>query len=360
MRGIGVDGLVERKVRRRVIHGLVERRVGLGNRVCKASDEFIQVTFALGSRNRRARAVVVVEGEVEEVFVVEEILLAEEAAKGRVAQCVGFVGAEIKHGNDVLGRKFDAVGLGLQASECAVESIFCEFGCYRVADAASRVNVGVVANIVGRARVVEAISLDDYLEVDFSHVLGHAEETGTKVLGSLDHAVFTLGPEDGDLSRCREVVQEMAIQLAILDSQHKVFAATRWCEKLGTKPVLPVVQKSELTRERKAGFGGFRKLGSKLGWGSVTGGIPGSVTVQQVHLRDLAPIWDQRAGVWQAVVGALNRVPWTEIAPVFSNIKVRRLRTAAVWLWLDQRPRKRSLLVVRIGRRSLDSIGLYT
>ncbi len=41
--------------------------------------------------------------EIEEVFVVDEVLLGEQTAEGRVAQGVGFVRAELEHGNCIRG-----------------------------------------------------------------------------------------------------------------------------------------------------------------------------------------------------------------------------------------------------------------
>ena len=84
------------------------------------------------------------------------------------------------------------------------------------------------------------------------------------------------------------------------------------------------------------------------------------MAVQQEHLRNLTAIWDQRAGIWQAVISAANRVPGTEVAPVLCNVEVRGLRAASMRLGLDERPGVRGLVVVRIGRCRLDGVGLYS
>jgi hypothetical protein len=77
VRGVGVDALVQREVRRRVVECLVQSRVGRGVRTCEARYVLIQVAFSLRSGDGGARAVVVVEGEVVVVFVVEEVALRE-------------------------------------------------------------------------------------------------------------------------------------------------------------------------------------------------------------------------------------------------------------------------------------------
>lgn len=80
VRGVRVDGLLEREICRRVVKCLVQRRVGSRVFAREARDVFVQVSFALRSSNRRARTVVVVEREIVKVLVVQEVLL-----KGR--QC---------------------------------------------------------------------------------------------------------------------------------------------------------------------------------------------------------------------------------------------------------------------------------
>lgn len=61
MRGIGVNGLVKGEVGWVVVVGLVERRLGGWVGLCEAANEFLQVAFALGGRDGRARTIVVVE-----------------------------------------------------------------------------------------------------------------------------------------------------------------------------------------------------------------------------------------------------------------------------------------------------------
>lgn len=48
MRGVRIEGLVEGKVRRVVIEGLVQRRLRSRVRAGEASNELLEVAFALG------------------------------------------------------------------------------------------------------------------------------------------------------------------------------------------------------------------------------------------------------------------------------------------------------------------------
>lgn len=75
MRGIGVDGLREREEGRAVVEGLVEGRVGGRVFAGEAADVLIEVGFPLRSGDGGAGAVVVVEGEVVVVLVVEKVFL---------------------------------------------------------------------------------------------------------------------------------------------------------------------------------------------------------------------------------------------------------------------------------------------
>lgn len=75
MRRVGIDRLREREVCAAVIKRLIQCR--LSTRVCarEAADVFVEVPLALGCSDGRARTVVVVEGEVVVVLVVEEVFL---------------------------------------------------------------------------------------------------------------------------------------------------------------------------------------------------------------------------------------------------------------------------------------------
>lgn len=75
VRGVGVDALCEREERAGVVEGLVECGVGRGVATRESREVLVQVAFSLGGGDGGARTVVVVEGEVVVVFVVEEVLL---------------------------------------------------------------------------------------------------------------------------------------------------------------------------------------------------------------------------------------------------------------------------------------------
>lgn len=106
--------------------------------------------------------------------------------------------------------------------------------------AATAGDVGVRTDIVWSTRVVHRGVLDKNLDVDLVHILWNTEEAGSEVLGSLDHTVLRFGAEDRKSTLLGEVVQELAIQLTVLDTELEVLAATEWREKLCTKLVGPV------------------------------------------------------------------------------------------------------------------------
>lgn len=238
MRCIRINRLVQREERRRIVKSLVQRGVGGRKLAREPGDEFVEVGFSLGGGDGGARTVVVVEGEVEVVLVVEEVFFAEEVAEGGVAERVGLVGAELQHGDGVCGGEVNAACLGLEAGDGGVECVDGEAVCDCAADAASTGDVGVV----------QAWLLDEDLDVDLVQILGHTEEASGKVLCCLDHAVLRLGSEDRDCLCFCEVVQKMAIELSVRDSKEEVLAASKGGQKLCTKLIRPVAEERELAR----------------------------------------------------------------------------------------------------------------
>lgn len=126
------------------------------------------------------------------------------------------------------------MGLGLEARKCGVEGVGRELRGDGAADTTARGDVGVVADFVRGAGVVDAAGFDKDFDVDLVEVFGNAEEAGGEVFGCMYHAVLTLGSEHWYLSGLGEVIEEMAVELAIFNSQHEVLAATEWCKKFST------------------------------------------------------------------------------------------------------------------------------
>jgi hypothetical protein len=77
MRRVRVNRLREREVRAAVIKGLVQRGLSSGECAGEATDILVEVPLALCCGDGRAGTVVVVEGEVVVVLVVEEVFLWE-------------------------------------------------------------------------------------------------------------------------------------------------------------------------------------------------------------------------------------------------------------------------------------------
>jgi hypothetical protein len=99
---ISVDGLVQREVGRGIVAGEVKGRRRSWKRVREAGNKLLEVPLALGSSNRRSRAIVVVERlngvsllhyiqfrkdacQIIVVLIVQKVLLAKEFTEGRVS-----------------------------------------------------------------------------------------------------------------------------------------------------------------------------------------------------------------------------------------------------------------------------------
>jgi len=181
------------------------------------------------------------------------------------------------------------------------------------------------------------------------------KEASSKVLGGLDHAVLRLCTEDGKRAGLGEVVEEMAIQLPVCHSQHEVLAAAKRREQVGAQLVAPVAEERQIARESQPRLGRIAQFTCKLLRASPLGRVPRSVTVKQVHLGNLTTSGDQRAGLRQAIIGRVDRVPGCQIAPVPRNVTFGRSSLAAVIrLWLDQRERVGRATVVRVRLRRLN------
>lgn len=188
-------------------------------------------------------------------------------------------------------------------------------------DAALTGNIRVETNFVRRAAVVHPGRLDQDLNVDFAHVLRHcsqsaptppisnhhrirtAKEPSREILRRLHHAILTLRAEHRQLARGSEVVQQVPIQLPVRNAQHKFLAASKRRQQLSTQLVRPVAQERQLARESQiTRLGRIGHLLSERARAGPAGGIPRAVAVQQEQLRDLAPLWHERAGFGEAVV----------------------------------------------------------
>lgn len=304
MGGIGVDGLVQREVGRRVVVSLVEGRVGRGVGVGEACKPLLEETLALSSGDGRARTVVVVERQVVVVLVVDEVLLGEETAEFGVAKSVGLVGAELQHINDIGGSEVESTrNLRVQSSKGRVESVVGELCGNSATDATAAGNVGVGADLVGSTRVVDSRVLNKNLNVDLVQVLRDTEETSGKVLGSLDHAVLRLGAEDRKSILLGEVVEKFTVQLTVLDTELEVLAAAKGSKKLSAELVGPVSQEGQLTGDIEARSGGIVDLLGESGRTSAAGGVTSTVTVQQKHLVDGAALGNQGVSLIQTIVG---------------------------------------------------------
>jgi len=261
---IGIDGLVQGEVSRRVVKGLVESRRGIGVGVGEASEPFLEETLALSSSDGRTRSVVVVEGQIVVVLVVDEVLLGEETAELGVTESVSLVRAELQHINGVdIGEVESTRNLRVQSGESGVESVDSELVGDGATDATTAGDVGVGADLVGSTRVVDSRVLDQDLDVDLVEVFRNTKETSSKVLGSLDHAVLRLGAEDGKGVLVGEVVQELTVQLTVLDTELEVLATTKGSKKLGAELVSPVGQESQLASHIEARSGSVVDLLSK-------------------------------------------------------------------------------------------------
>ena len=186
-------------------------------------------------------------------------------------------------------------------------------------------------------------------------ILGHTEEASSEVLGRLDHAVHGLGAEDGEGAGGSEVVEELAIELAVGDTEVEVLAPAKGSEQLRTELVRPLGQERELAGDAEAAvLGSVLELLGEGRRGGPGGRVAGTVAVQEVHLDDVAAIGNQRAGIGQAVVGRGHGVPRRQVSPVLGDVELRVKFAAAPRLWRDQRELTRGPVVIRIEWRGLD------
>ena len=102
-----------------------------------------------------------------------------------------------------------------------------------------------------------------------------------------------------------EVVEKLAVQLTVLDTELEVLETTERSQELSTELVGPVSEESKLSSslEAASSLGSVGDLLCKGLWRSSAGWVTGSVAVQEEHLCNLAAGWDQRVGIRKTVVG---------------------------------------------------------
>src|SRR3954470_10939747 len=122
---------------------------------------------------------------------------------------MSLIRAQLEHGDGVSSSEVDTADLRLQPGSRSIESISSKARCYRASNASFCCHVRVLADLIWRTRVVDAIGLNDDLNVDLVHVFRYAKETSGKILSSLDHAILGLSTEDWDSAGGCEVVKQM-------------------------------------------------------------------------------------------------------------------------------------------------------
>ena len=96
--------------------------------------------------------------------------------------------------------------LRLQTGDCRVEG----GGSKRRSDGATNASlagdVGIVANLIWRTRVIEAECFDKDLYINLVQIFGNTKETSRKVISRLNHAVLRLGAKDGNGASGSEII----------------------------------------------------------------------------------------------------------------------------------------------------------
>lgn len=202
-----IDALVEREGRRVRIERNVGSRVGGGVevRLSQARDKLLNVSLSLRCSDGRAQTLIPREGDVVVLLVDLELLLGEQRAELGISKRVRFVGAELKHRENVVGGEGEvARDVGREALSCGVEVGLHEFRGGRSADRAVcvvRVRAGLFrreersveertvvrssTHIVRSTRVVGSGLLDRDLDADLVEILGNAEESSSEVVHRL-------------------------------------------------------------------------------------------------------------------------------------------------------------------------------
>lgn len=214
------------------------------------------------------------------VLVVDKVLFGEKAAELGVAQSIGLIRAELEHLDGICGSEVESTrDLSIESGESSVESIVGKLGGQSATDATTSGNVGVRADLVRGTGVVYSGVFHENLDVDLVQVLGHTEETGSKVFSSLDHTVLRLSTEDGQSILLGEVVEKLTVQLTVLNTELEVLTATKGSKKLSTELVGPIGQECQVSCDIEASDSGIVHLLRKSGRTSTTGRVTGTVTV---------------------------------------------------------------------------------
>lgn len=234
-------------------------------------------------------------------------------------------------------------------------------GC--ATDATTAGDVGVGASGVSSARVVNVVGLHEDLNVDLVHVLWNTKEASGKVLGGFDHTILRLSAEDRESLGGGEVVEQLAVELTVLDTELEVLAAAKGSQELSTELVGPSSEKTELAGgpEAVACLGCVGNLGGESGRGGTTGRVTSTVTVQKLHLVDGAASWDVGAGVGKTVVGRADRVPGSQVTPESTDVDlVTQVVCRAMGLGQNQWEGLGRSVVVRVSRSGLSRSRLDT
>ena len=169
--------------------------------------------------------------------------------------------------------------LRLESGNGAVESICSKLCSYRIANASATRDVRVGACFVRGAGVVHAWGFDEDFQIDFAQEFRHTKKSRSEVLGRLDHSILRFSAEYRQGSCSSEVVQQMAIELAVLDPQKEILAASKWCKQFGSQFICPVPKEGQLARHGKACSGGICDLLGKLFRSCIASGISGTMSV---------------------------------------------------------------------------------
>lgn len=154
-----------------------------------------------------------------------------------------------------------------------------------------------------------------------------------------------------------EVVKEHSVLLSKPHTELKVLESTERSQQLRTELVRPLAQKVQLSRRGPVLPVGRRivQLGRKGRRRGPRGGVPGSMSVEDVDLGNLAGVGDSWRRVGQTISGRLDRIPWGEVSPVLGNVH-RPAR--GLGLVRDEGERGRGVGVVRERGGGLDRSGL--
>ena len=156
-----------------------------------------------------------------------------------------------------------------------------------------------------------------------------------------------------------KIVQQVAVLLPHRHTQLKVLQPSERSQQLGAQLVRPLVQELQLApgHPGRATLRGVVQLGCERRGRCTGSGVSRSVSVEKLHLSDIARIRHSGRSLGKAVSRRIDRVPRREVTPVLGDVDVA---VRALGLVGDEGEGAGRARVVGVCGGRLDGSGLNT